>query len=460
VRIFPPKIEIAEEEGFDRAKDIFNRADFGSGLANLVEAIEDPMVIALDGQWGSGKSIFIKMWAGLLRQRGHPVIYFDAFANDYIEDAFLAIAGEVISLSQKAKSAKTSAHKRFLKGATRAGRALLRSSAKIGVKAATLGVLDAADFEDLKAVADDIADDVSSKADNYIETLLSRHGVEQKNIESFRAALSELATHLSAKLQRSEEDDKPTYRPLIFIVDELDRCKPPFALDLLEKIKHVFSVAGVHFVLVTHLAQLESFVRLSYGTEIDAQTYLQKFYNLVVHLPGDGRYDHERISRKFMQYLQSHLSLDQQALGFVDHVVAARGLSPRSLEKILTYMSLAIAFTTRPGHRYFRPSAILAGLCVLKTIEPRLFQNAKSGLLTLAEAFEAFQIAKWPHNNEREWATKWWAYGLDNSLNLDNQEWQQFASAIRGEFHVDRNEIVRSVAVGVIDRMELPEDRS
>ncbi len=148
--IFPPKIEIGDEEGFAPAKDIFKRAEFGTGLANLVSAVEDPMVIALDGQWGSGKTTFIKMWAGLLRKKGHPVIYFDAFSHDYIDDAFLAIAGEVVSLSQKSKSANTPAHKKFLNGAARAGRAILRSGTKIGVKAATLGVLDASDLESLK----------------------------------------------------------------------------------------------------------------------------------------------------------------------------------------------------------------------------------------------------------------------------------------------------------------------
>ncbi len=456
MRIFPPKIDIADDEGFLPEKDIFKRAEFGDGLANLVAVIEDPMVIALDGQWGSGKTTFIKMWAGLLRKKGHPVIYFDAFANDYIDDAFLAIAGEVVSLSQKSKSASTPAHKKFLKGAARAGRAILRSGAKIGVKAATLGVLDAADLEDLKSVADDIADEVSAKSDEYIKALLSRHGNEKRSIEGFRKALSELVMTLSGKLRAAGTNDLD-YLPLIFIVDELDRCKPPFALDLLEKIKHVFSVSGVHFVLVTHLAQLESYVHLSYGSNIDARTYLQKFYNLIVHLPGDAKYDHERVSRKFIEHLRQHLALDHEALGFIDSVARARGLSLRSLEKILSYMSLAIAFTTSKKMRYFRPPPILAGLCVLKALEPELFQKAKSNLLSLDEALTAFQLSRRPDSNEREWALKWWQYALDGDLDLRTAEWQQFQSGIRGYFNVDREDMIRFVANGVVDRMQIPE---
>ena len=197
MHIFPPQITISDGEGFSPEKDIFNRAEFGTGLANLVASIEDPMVMALDGQWGSGKSTFIKMWAGLLRQKGYPVIYFDAFANDYIDDAFLAIAGEVVALSQRQQKAGTPALQKFLKKAAHAGRAILRSGAKIGVKAATLGALDATDFVDLKSIADDIADEVSTKSDEYIEALLLRHGQERQSIEGFRMALSELASTLA-----------------------------------------------------------------------------------------------------------------------------------------------------------------------------------------------------------------------------------------------------------------------
>ena len=120
------------------------------------------------------------MWAGHLRQIGHPVVYFDAFANDYIDDAFIAIAGEVIAQSEKEKKAKNPAHKKLLNTAARAGRAILRSGAKVGVKAATLGALDAADIAELKSVTNDLASEASSKADDYVKALLSRQEAERK----------------------------------------------------------------------------------------------------------------------------------------------------------------------------------------------------------------------------------------------------------------------------------------
>ena len=84
-----------------------------------------------------------------------------------------------------------------------------------------------------------------------------------------------------------------------------------------------------------------------------------------------------------------------------------RGLTLRSVEKIITYMSLGIIFTTKKGYKFFRPSAILAGLCVLKTLEPELFQKAKSGLLGFEEAAKAFRFSQWPNGGVRDRAQKW-----------------------------------------------------
>jgi ABC-type hemin transport system ATPase subunit len=92
MKLFLPPLDIGELEGFMPDKDIFGRAIHGKRLTNLITTVSDPLVIAVDGQWGSGKTTFLKMWAGELRKSGFPVIFFDAFENDYAEDAFAAAA--------------------------------------------------------------------------------------------------------------------------------------------------------------------------------------------------------------------------------------------------------------------------------------------------------------------------------------------------------------------------------
>jgi predicted KAP-like P-loop ATPase len=152
---------------------------------------------------------------------------------------------------------KKAAHKKFLKSAARAGAILLRTSARIGVKAATLGALDASDVEALKAIADDVAKEASTKADEYFESIIKLQSQEKETLANLKVALTELAESFS-----NDEKDR---KPLIFIIDELDRCMPSFALELLEKIKHIFSIANVDFMLAVHLLQLENSVLYSYG---------------------------------------------------------------------------------------------------------------------------------------------------------------------------------------------------
>jgi len=126
MRIFPPPLEIQDDEGFAKEKDIFSRATIGRGLTNFVTTVTDPMVIAVDGQWGSGKTTFLKMWAGELRNAGYPVVYFDAFKSDYAEDAFTAIAGEIVSLAQQHRKASSPAAKNFINKAVGAGKVSVR----------------------------------------------------------------------------------------------------------------------------------------------------------------------------------------------------------------------------------------------------------------------------------------------------------------------------------------------
>lgn len=291
MHIFPPQIKIGDEEGFSDEKDIFELKEFGQGLMHLNERVEDPLVIALDGPWGSGKTTFMKMWLGHLRQNGFPVIYFDAFANDHIDDAFSAIAGEVVALAEELTDDKKKA---FMENAKSVFIVLLRSSAKIGVKALTAGLLDKEAFESLGSISGDLAIETSEITDSFLQAQLENHVKDREVFKEFRTALENIATELAKKsiekitpLEDSGEPVQPTpNRPLIFVIDELDRCKPPFALALLERIKHFFSVPKVNFVLVTNLDQLKNSVMYSYGNkDEEARMYLQKFYHVAISLP-------------------------------------------------------------------------------------------------------------------------------------------------------------------------------
>jgi predicted KAP-like P-loop ATPase len=285
MRLFPPLLEIGDEEGFTKEKDIFERRSAGKGLTNVVCRVSDPLVIAIDSEWGTGKTTFLKMWAGELRKQQIPVVFFDAFQHDYAEDAFTAIAGELISLASDKKKQNDPAAKKFIKSSTGAAKILLRSGLKIGVKLATAGALDAADIGN---AASEIAKEVSDLEDKYIGELLTKQKQENLAIQSFRDALESLPSLLSPP---RKEADTSNPKPLVIIIDELDRCRPTFALQVLERIKHFFSVPGVHFVLGTHLGQIRNSVSAVYGSGIDSTKYLQKFISFTLHLTESIRHN-------------------------------------------------------------------------------------------------------------------------------------------------------------------------
>ena len=143
-------------------------------MTNLIANVDDPLVIAFDGQWGAGKTTFLKMWAGELRKQGYPTIYFDAFENDYVEDAFAALVREVTALIESKEATGTAIAKTLKDKAIGLGRLIGLAGAKIGVKvavrAATAGL--ASDKDVASAIAE-VTDASGDIVEQYMEKILS-----------------------------------------------------------------------------------------------------------------------------------------------------------------------------------------------------------------------------------------------------------------------------------------------
>ncbi|MFQ1844328.1 P-loop NTPase fold protein [Aeromonas veronii] len=294
MKFVTPSLVIEQGDGFKN--DVLQRKYFGEALLNMVTRTTDDLVISIDGQWGEGKTTFVKMWQGLLKENGVPSIYIDAFQNDYTDDAFISIASSINTyVEQYAPETEAKAH--FSDKAKKVGIRLLSWSAKIGIKAATLGAIKGSDIEALSEIGSDIASDTSESISALIQERLSSHTKESELIQSFKESLSEIPNAI--KENRSGR--------LVIIIDELDRCRPSFAVEILEKIKHFFSVKNVVFVLVMHKSQLEEAIKSVYGENIDAHTYLHKFINIETSLPKRlNSYHGHDISAYINRLLQLH----------------------------------------------------------------------------------------------------------------------------------------------------------
>lgn len=71
---------------------------------------------------------------------------------------------------------------------------------------------------------------------------------------------------------------------LVIFIDELDRCRPTFAVELLEQIKHYFDNDKITFVFSTNIKQLQYTIKKYYGEAFEAKRYLDKFFDLTVSL--------------------------------------------------------------------------------------------------------------------------------------------------------------------------------
>jgi len=282
-----PELEISEAEGFVEEKDIFGRREYGDRLANVFVNSDDGVVVALDGAWGTGKSTFIQMWCGHAQAREQTklkTIRFDAFKNDFQKDAFLAIASEIEAIVPQAIT------ERFVKGAIEAGKAITRGALKLGLRVGTAGVLDGTELE---SIGEDVGKLISGQAEAIIKDRLENAKADKESIQHFREVLQESVI----EIQDVEH--------VVFVIDELDRCKPDYALEILEVIKHFFSVDGLSFLLVVNRGQLEASIHKQYGHDIDAEIYLNKFVHLFTRLPRTNPAERQSFASKFYHHCRN-----------------------------------------------------------------------------------------------------------------------------------------------------------
>lgn len=258
--------------------DHLNRKPTGDALSDLVERISDPMVIALNGGWGSGKSFFLQCWVSEhLKRAGNTTqtVYFDAFAHDFMNEPLVSLLACLLSRFEEDLTEEKPKLEVLKAVAWKLGPAALRIGASLATFGATNHLGDTGD-----AVAEAIGGEIERSSENFWREAQARQGV----MDEFRAALEALT---------QSGNDEP--RKLVIVVDELDRCRPDYALAMLEIIKHFFAVDHVHFVLGVNLRELENSVKARYGAGINAGLYLQKFVTVTVALP-DAADDHENKS--------------------------------------------------------------------------------------------------------------------------------------------------------------------
>lgn len=238
--------------------DLWDRRRLGEQLTNYVDRLQCGAVLALDARWGEGKTWFVRHWAKHLDDTKHNVIYLDAFANDYLDDPFLTIAAEISQAFRSSDEINDSDVKDFDSKTASVLISLVAVIPMIAAKAGMhwIGLGGAGEaiqevYNQGKDVFNVASDEIASKIKEQIEKKIENHHIEKQTIQDFKKELTELAAQLE--------------KPLVFIIDELDRCRPDFAIRLIERIKHFFDIPKIVFVLVMNKPQLLQSVKKFYG---------------------------------------------------------------------------------------------------------------------------------------------------------------------------------------------------
>lgn len=228
----------------------------------MLIAVEPPYTFVIDAPWGSGKTFFVKQVARVL-QMANPAldinletlnatlgetatelpatpclpIYFNAWEDDHFENPILPI---LASIANAADEQSVKGGKDFGKG--------------------VIGAIEAA--ASLIGYGGDI--------NGVIENFSGTDFLEQyKNEKELRGKIDELI-----KTNLPEVAD----RAIIFI-DELDRCRPEFAIKVLEQAKTLFQQDNIVVVYSTDITQLAHSLQGVYGPRFDGRKYLERFYD-------------------------------------------------------------------------------------------------------------------------------------------------------------------------------------
>ena len=250
IRVQPAELEIPGQDPF--TNDLLDRREPVEVLTNLLRSIEGPCVLAVDGAWGAGKTTFLNILSRYLRNHNFPVIEFSAWETDFADDPFLALSQELNDELGKCAPESLQGQLEKVKDAVKE---VLRRALPGTIRVATAGILDLAPLME-KEAGQALASYAQARLDSYLEA--------RKSFGAFKKSLGELAAEL-ARINSG--------LPLVVVIDELDRCRPSYAVELLETAKHLFTVDRVVFVLALNRSELAHSVRAVYGGGFDAQGY-------------------------------------------------------------------------------------------------------------------------------------------------------------------------------------------
>lgn len=277
-------------------EDSFQRNQLVINFVHQLSNAQGPLSISLDAPWGSGKTFFVKQAKMLIdgidlkdefwekirtNMRDEDVariqdmipVYYDAWLNDNDTDPILSI---LYSIAENEEIKE---------------RANVPKNLDLGKAKDTLGnILCLAADAGISPLASKALKGMKGVVDSWTgPEFFNAYKKQQKANKCLRSAIEEFFVDIRESycyaINLDEKEQELSRKKIIVFIDELDRCRPDFAVRLLERIKHYADLPNVIFVMSTNLTELQYMIRNVYGDGFGAVRYLDRFFDIHMMLP-------------------------------------------------------------------------------------------------------------------------------------------------------------------------------
>ena len=356
VNLTPPALKPVA--GSPWGDDALQREGIASELSKLAAKLargEESATIGLDGGYGTGKTFILRRWVQELQDHGRVAVYYNAWENDCDDDPLVSLI-ETLASGAKANWGE---------------------AAWAGLNEALGGIV-------RKYTGVDVPNVRQALTDGQTIGLLDAAAARRKSRQNLKELL--------AKLVKSTSDKEEV--GVVVVIDELDRCRPTFATELMERVKHVLNVPGLVFVFGVNMVALRETVRARYG-EIDAHQYLLRMFTATLLMPlgiafhgRDGRVLYEGYVDKLIDRFGLRAFCEQrELLGFelprskqLLLLIASGGrVTPREIERVV-WLLAKVASSSLPLDQaaYAVLPHLLVPLAVTRVKAPDAYYQAVS----------------------------------------------------------------------------------
>ena len=379
------------------ADDKLGVETFAKSLTEIVVSQSHPLTLAVNGIWGSGKTFLLKRWHQDLRNQGFPSVYFSAWEDDDQTDPLLSLLWRLVHVNDSEdKNGIGVLGQPEVRTVIEQACSYLRFGNVLSPAnlASTVSSLVVASLPTALSGQSWFGNQVykfclwllkrSNPIDEFFSEYSSRSRTRRKLSEEFRKLIASI----------SIKNGAIQHRPVVVIIDELDRCRPTYAIEMLERIKHLFALENTVFVLGIDRAQLGHSIQAVYGN-IEVTQYLHRFFDLELALPVEktsmfienlwkrfGISSYVQLNRPEYVERDREKNDDAEFMELIKTLAQIHRMSLRELERFVSYYALVLREKTG-NERYRYPLALV--LIFLKLRASDLYFALVQGTASLVD---------------------------------------------------------------------------